>query len=152
MTRAEREFQVAYSMHLEDMARTLLSRLDRVSSFLQIVLGVAVITAEAPKLTGILVTVVAAYQLVWQPGVKAGEAKAAFEAWSALFRERSVLDDTTLESRVKDASRGDSAVPGSIKVAAHRAAAVQLNRSLEGCPELSKWERFITHCAGGTVY
>jgi hypothetical protein len=152
MTRPELEFQVIYSTFLEEWMETLLGRLDRTSSFLQIVLGVAVVTSEAPKLSGFLVAIVAAYQLIWQPGVKACDARVSHGLWLDLSTQMSKLSDQQLEDRVNEASKSDSKVLGSLKKPAHRAATVQLGRGHNLHCELSLWERVVTRIAGGTVH
>ncbi|MET3109494.1 hypothetical protein AAKU58_004351 [Oxalobacteraceae bacterium GrIS 1.18] len=50
--RQKLEFQVIYSVHLERMMYILLGRLDRFSSFTQVLLGVAVVSNLAPVVTG----------------------------------------------------------------------------------------------------
>jgi hypothetical protein len=57
-------------MHLEGMKSTALRRLDKFSSWFQIILGVAVVTTVAPIFTGFAVACIGAYNFVAHPGIE----------------------------------------------------------------------------------
>lgn len=148
-TRSDLEFEVIYSIHLERMMYTLLGRLDRFASFLQILLGATVIANQAPIVTGLLIATIAAAQLVWQPGVKATEAKASHDRWQALQVGIGKRSPEELETQIAQICDRDGAVLGSLKLPAHLAAAVQLGLDIDGIPKIPKWQRLIAFCAGG---
>lgn len=148
-TLSELEFEVTYSIHLEKMMCTLLGRLDRFSSFSQILLGVTVITNFAPTAVGIAVAVIAAAQLVWQPGVKAAEAKASHDRWQALSIGLGRRSLNEIEDQIAQICDRDGPVLGSLKLPAHVAATVQLGLDTDCLPKVPRWHRFVAFCAGG---
>lgn len=148
-TRSDLEFEVVYSIHLERMMDTLLGRIDRLSSFLQIFLGVAVVTELAPLLVGLVIAAIAAAQLVWQFGVKAGEAKASHDRWHNLHNKFNRLTDIEIEQEISQISDRDGRALSSLYLAAHISASIQLNLKHDEFPVMPKWQKFIAFCAGG---
>lgn len=148
-SRSDLEFGVVYSMRFEEMMATLLRRLDRLSSWTQIVLGVAVVTTAAPVATGLAVACVATYQLVCQPGVEATKASASRDRWQALFRRMDDMTDAELADAIRAAEEHDSPAIGGLRLAAQRAAAVQLERNADALPALPRWQKVLAFFAGG---
>jgi hypothetical protein len=148
-TRSDLEFGVVYSLRLEEMMATLLRRLDRTASWAQIVLGVAVVTNTAPVAMGLAVACVAAYQLVCQPGVEATKATASKERWQALFREMDSKTDAELLAAIRAVEEHDSPTFSTLRLAAQRAAAVQLDLDLSKLPALRSWQKVLAFAAGG---
>ncbi len=141
--RSDLEYEVVYSMRIEEMTSTLLRRFDKAASWSQIVLGVAVVTTAAPIATGLAVACVAAYQLVSQPGVEATKSAASKERWRSLYRELGSLTDPELHAKVKAIEEHDTPVMGGLKLAAQYAAAVQLGRDVDALPPLSRWQKIM---------
>jgi hypothetical protein len=148
-TRNDLEFEVIYSIHIERMMFTLLGRLDRFSSFSQILLGATVITNLAPTAVGLSVAAIAAAQLVWQPGVKATEAKASHDRWQALRIGIGKRSADEIEAQIAQTCDRDGAVFGSLKLPAHLAAGVQMGLDISSFPKVSRWQRLVAFCAGG---
>jgi hypothetical protein len=148
-SRSDLEFVVVYSMRFEEMTATLLRRLDRLSSWTQIVLGVAVVTTAAPIATGLAVACVATYQLVCQPGVEAAKAAASQERWRALFRTMNSKSDNELAEAIQVTEEHDSPAIGGLRLPAQRAASVQLDLNAAALPRLSRWQKALAFLAGG---
>lgn len=148
-SRNELEFTVVYSMRFEEMTATLLRRLDRISSWTQIVLGVAVVTTAAPVITGLAVACVATYQLVCQPGVEAAKAAASQERWRGLFRTMGSKSDNELAEAIQETEEHDSPAIGGLRLPAQRAASVQLDLNAASLPQLSRWQSALAFLAGG---
>lgn len=148
LTLEELKFLVVYSMRLEKMMETLLGRVDKLGSFLQILLGVSVVTSFAPVATGLLVAVVAAAQLVWQPGVKSSEARSSFCRWQALYHQCDDMEENEFRRQVKDISDHDGFVLSSLQGAAQLAAAVQMNCVTDTIPSQSRSARVLAFFAG----
>lgn len=126
MTRDELLFQIGYSIRLEKMQATLLARADRVSNFLQIFLGVAVVADAYPKAIGVAVAAVAAISFVCQPGAKSTEARAQKQKYEKLLAEESKLSDDEMRARYAELQESDSLVIGSLAHPAHMGEMIRL--------------------------
>lgn len=84
---------------------TLLGRVDRLFSFLQILMGVAVVSNLWPTFVGLVIAAIAAAQLVWQPRVKAFEAKSSHDRWHAVFNKLAKLNDNQLRKEIEQLSK-----------------------------------------------
>jgi len=96
-----------------------------------------------------LIAAIAAAQLVWQPAVKANEAKASHDRWHALFNKLSQLNESQIEKEISQISDRGSQILGSLRLAAHLSASVQLNRPTDKLPTMPNWQKFIVFCARG---
>lgn len=149
-SRSDLKFEVIYSCHLERLMSTLLGRVDRTCSVLQLFMGTAVVTNYAPVLFGIVIALVACIQIVWQPGLKSAEAKASYDRWHTLSRNFDDLSDSEICEELHALSDRDSAVLNSLCITAHQAAALQLGLSNHQ-QERNKWQKFIAFIAGAHV-
>ena len=149
--RSEMEFTVVYSIHLENMMVTLLGRLDRSFSFLQMVLGIAVVTNFSPELIGVFIATIAAYQFVWQPGMKSALAKSSLDRWQELYNCINKYDETELSEQIRQITEKDSSALSSLKLAAHISATIQLDRQPQVLPKLPWWQKVLAFLAGGLL-
>ena len=147
--RSDLEFEVVLSIHIEKMMWTLLGRIDRLFSFLQIFMGVAVVTQFAPTLVGLVVAGIAAAQLVWQPGIKATEAKASHDRWHNLLKQFGRMKDDAIQKEVSQLSERDSQALRCLHPAAHVSAAIQLGRDTSDAPAMQNWQKVLVFFAGG---
>ena len=147
--RSELEFTVIYSIHMESMMSTLLRRIEKLFSFLQVFLGVAVVSQLAPTFVGLLIAAIASAQLVWQPGIKAMEAKASRERWLDLFNSYSGMDDACLEQQIAQISKSDSMAYSSLVPSAHLSATVKLGLQITNVTDMTLWQRLLTFASGG---
>lgn len=146
MTRDEIIFQIGYSARLERMQSHFLNRVDRVATFLQILLGAAVITNTHPVATGIVVTTLAAFSFTYQPGVKAVEARLQKQRYEKLLSKVAELDEKELSAKYGELQENDSHVIGSLMHPAHFGECVRL-----GSPptyRLTLKERIFAFAAG----
>ncbi len=144
-------FTVVYSIHIENMMNTLLSRVDKLLVFLQIFLGIAVVANSSPVATGLAISILAIIQFIWQPGIKSGEAKASHDRWLALYNARDKLNDKELREEIRLISERDGFALSSIKLAAQIAACRQLDLSQEKIPEMTCWQKIISNIAGAII-
>lgn len=115
MERHELEFQLAYSIIMEEMQQTLMRRIDQFCTFAQLVLGAATFSAMVDvKLSGAAVAVLAALQVVYQPSAKAMEAKIQRKRYLDIKALAQNLSDTELSEKLTVAGMEDSAVLGSL--------------------------------------
>ena len=142
-SRNDLEFTIVYSMRLEGMTSTILRRLDKFSSWFQIILGVAVVTNYAPTLTGIAIACIGAYQFVAQPGIEGVKAAASEERWRGLYRGKDLMDDLALQKEITATETQDTKLLGGLRLVAHYAAARQMDLSTDELPPLSMWQKTI---------
>lgn len=150
MHRDQLEFNLCYSILLEEMHQTLMGRIDRLCTFAQLVLGCAVVAALWPGVvTGALVAVLASFQLVYQPAGRAMEAKIQKERYLALRCISARLTDDALRDALDSAALQDSAIPGLLTHAAWLAAAIQLDREIPAAQMKLGWrEAWMAAMAG----
>lgn len=113
-------FQIEYSIKLEKMTASLMGRLDRCSTFVQVLLGAAVF-ADAPgqKLVGVSVALLSTVSLVWQPGARSSQAATQKAKYESLLARSPELDDDALSRAFLELQASDSAALGSLCVPAH---------------------------------
>ena len=150
-SRNEMIFTVVYSIHIENMMSTLLGRVDKVLVFLQIFLGIAVVTKFSPIATGLAISTFAIIQFIWQPGVKSGEAKASHDRWLELYNHLSTLKDQQLSEKIRLLSERDGFTLSSLKLAAHLSACRQLNLSEDELPKMTSCQKIISNIAGAII-
>lgn len=119
MTRDDLLFQIGYSIRLEKMQAMFLARVDRASNFLQMLLGIAVVTTKWPTITGVAVSALAAFSFVYQPGARATEAKAQKQRYEKLLAQASSLSEEELHKQFSSTQETDSQVIGSLMNPAH---------------------------------
>jgi hypothetical protein len=146
MNRSELEFQIAYSSRLERMIAILLSRIDRVVTFAQILLGASVF-AHAPYIpVGTLITVFAAYSFVYQPGIKSMQALTQKQKYDDLLAQALKLTDDELKARFYALQENDVPEIGELCHAAHMGEEIRLGHPPSVV--LSKYERLVAWLAG----
>lgn len=119
MTRDDLLFQIGYSIRLEKMQAMFLARVDRASNFLQMLLGIAVVTTKWPTITGVAVSALAAFSFVYQPSARATEAKAQKQRYEKLLAQTSSLSEEELHKQFSSTQETDSQVIGSLMNPAH---------------------------------
>jgi len=150
MDRHQLTFALTYSTLMEEMHQTLMGRVDRLCTFLQLFLGCAVITTNVPTIfTGGLMAFLAAVQLVYQPAAKSMEAKIQKERYLDIKRQSGRLTDEQLSDALNAAAPHDSAIPGSLTHPAWLAAAIQLGLQIPRERLKMSWkERLYSYAAG----
>lgn len=146
MTRDDLMFQIGYSIRLEKMQAMLLGRVDRASSFMQLLLGAAVVTNAMPVLTGIAVAALAAFSFVNQPGAKSTQAllqKQRYEKLQAIAPE---MEDAELRKQFAEIQETDSQVLGSLLHVAQYGEEVRVGAKPNF--ELTWFEKWIGRLAG----
>lgn len=115
MERHELEFQLAYSILMEEMQQTLMRRIDQFCTFAQLILGAATFSAMVDvKVSGAAVTVLAALQVVYQPGARAMEAKIQRKRYLDIKVLAPKMSDIELDEKLVVARMEDSSAPGSL--------------------------------------
>lgn len=146
MNRSELEFQIAYSSRLERMTAVLLSRIDRVVTFAQLLFGASVF-ANAPHIpAGILIAAFAAYSFVYQPGIKSMQALTQKQKYDELLAQAPKLTDDELRTRFYALQENDLLEIGSLCHAAHVGEEIRLGHSPSIV--LSRYERLMAWLAG----
>lgn len=150
MTRHDLEFQLHYSIHLEEMQMTLMGRIDRSCTFIQLFLGGATVGELLPvTLTGLLVALLAGIQIVWQPSARAMEAKIHRDRYLDIRRKLANLSDTELDQALIDARENDSEVLGSLTHPAWLATAQSMGLQIPaGTPKMTWLESGVSLVAG----
>lgn len=148
MSRDDVIFDLHHSYYLENMFSTLMGRIDRLMSLLLIVLGGTALAPFSSKLLfGISVAVLSAAQFIYQPGKQEGIASEHAKKYLQLISLEAGLDDETLLKRFIELQSLDNKVWSCLKNAAQRRATMFLG--LEDVqPDLSRWEKFWSWCAG----
>lgn len=150
MTRHELEFQLDYSITLEEMQLTLTGRLDRFCTFVQLVAGCAVVTAITPQLlNGAVIAILSGIQIVYQPGARAMEAKIQRERYLKIKQDLPQLSDADLGYQLNSVRPGDSPILGSLTHPAYLATALSKGWPIPaGTPGMTFFERLLSSVAG----
>ncbi|ELY5239850.1 hypothetical protein SM868_001364 [Yersinia enterocolitica] len=132
MTRDDTLFHIRYSFHGETMCATLYNRLDRVLTFIQIMLGSAIFAAYGNlALFGALVTVFSVISFVWQPGKTAMLHEIQSKKMKELITNSSNYSDAELLAAYCKAEETDNNILGFLRDAAHKRALIALGRESE---------------------
>ncbi|RXZ42669.1 hypothetical protein [Crenobacter cavernae] len=127
MARHDLEFQLNYSILLEEMQMTLMGRIDRLFVTAQLFLGCATVFDAMPTwLTGGFVSLLAIFQVVYQFGARSMEAKIHRGTYLGIRRKLANLTDEELDRALVEAQGNDSSVSGSLTNPAWVAAARQM--------------------------
>lgn len=150
MARHDLEFQLHYSILLEEMQMTLMGRIDRICTFVQLFLGGATVGELLPAtMTGLLVALLAGIQIVWQPSALAMEAKIHRDRYLAIRRNLASLSDADLDQALVNAMENDSSVAGSLTHPAWLATAQAMGLPIpDGTPKMKRLERWAAFMAG----
>lgn len=150
MTRDKTIFNIRYSFHLETMHATLYNRLDKLLTFVQIMLG-SVIFADYgnPLLFGALVTTISVICFVWQPGKAALLYDIQSKKMKELITKSDRLSDEELHSELLKAQESESQTLGLLRDAAHKRTFIALGRESESVPiKLKFTEKIISWFSG----
>ncbi|MHB9807018.1 hypothetical protein [Pantoea ananatis] len=148
MSRDDVIFDLHHSYYLENMFSTLMGRIDRLMSLLLIVLGgTALAPFSSELLFGISVAVLSAAQFIYQPGKQEGVASEHAKKYLQLISLKDGYDDETLLKRFVELQSIDTRLWNSLKNAAQRRATQTLGLE-DTLPDLSRWEKFWSWCAG----
>jgi len=100
MTRADLMFSLNYSIRYEQMMSLFFGRFDRAISFLLVLLGASAVGGLLnPKIIGVVVAVLSAWQFIYQPGAKSAGTVLQASAYQDLLAQAPDLSDADLESR-----------------------------------------------------
>lgn len=146
MSRANLEFQVDYSIALEEMQMVLFGRLDRFCTFLQLVLGTAVFAEMIPSvIAGACVAVVAAIQVTYQPGSRSMEAKYQRARYILLKKDSNVMDDDELQESLAELQGDDSPVLGALTHPAYLSTSIARGLTID--KDLRSMNRYQSVCS-----
>lgn len=150
MTRESTLFNIRYSFHIETMQATLYSRLDRLMSFVQIMLGSAIFAAYGSlPLFGAVVACISAISFVWQPGKAAMLCEVQAKKMKELINKPSNFSAEELHAAYLRAEEGDNPTLGLLRDAAHKRALIALGRSQESMAiQLTPFEKIAALFAG----
>jgi len=150
MARHELDFQLDYSIVLEEMQQTLMGRVDRFCTFGQLVLGCAVLASALPAVvTGLPIAIFAGAQIVYQPAARAMEAKLQRDRYLKLKNEAKYLNDDELEAALINILSSDSFVLGSLVHPAYLATTLALGREFrDDTRPMTKLEKRCAFWAG----
>lgn len=148
-SRSDMEFEVVYSMHLERMNAALLRRFSMLTWIVLIAFTIDGVNASANEFFSCLVAyAMAIFLLVVRPGEAAADSEASSERWADLSARMAWMCDRDLERAIFVAEKQDSRVLPALMLAAHRAAAVALDRDLSSVPTPNVVQRFAAAMAG----
>ncbi|MGP2733844.1 hypothetical protein [Serratia bockelmannii] len=132
MTRDDIVFHIRYSFHIETMHATLYSRLDKLLTFGQILLGSIIFaTFGNLSLLGALVTVFSIASFVWQPGKAALLHEIQAKKMKELITTPADISESELHSRYLKVEETDNPTLGLLRDAAYKRTLIALGRSAE---------------------
>ncbi|MHA1086870.1 hypothetical protein [Enterobacter ludwigii] len=132
MTRDTTLFNIRYSFHIETMQATFYNRLDKLLTFIQIMLGSAIFASFGSlPLFGAAVAATSAASFVWQPGKAAMLCDNQSRKMKELINKPKSVPDEELHSAYLRAEEGDNPTLGLLRDAAHKRALIALGRSSE---------------------
>jgi hypothetical protein len=146
-TKHELLFAIHYAIRLEKMTANLMGRLDRVSSFVQLLLGAAVF-ADSPyqKLIGIILVLTSMFAFVWQPAGKAAQARSQKQEYERLLVAASSMAEDALATSIQEVRAKNSDEIGALCTAAH--IGVEISMGLVQSVRLSPREKIVAWLAG----
>ncbi|EOV3348731.1 hypothetical protein ACONGJ_003075 [Edwardsiella piscicida] len=150
MTRDDIIFRVRYSFYIETMHAILYNRLERILTFIQIMLGSAIFAAygSAP-LFGAVVAATSIASFVWQPGKTAMLYEIQAKQMKALIAVPDNVTDIDLHAAYIKAEEGDNPTLGMLRDPAHKRALISLGRSSESAAiRLNMSEKITAWFAG----
>ncbi len=132
MTRESTIFHIRYSFHIETMQATFYSRLDRLLTFSQIMLGSAIFaTYGSLPLFGAIVASLSAISFVWQPSKTAMLCEAQSKKMKELITKPDSTSDSELHAAYVKAEETDNPMLGLLRDAAYIRTLIVLGRSSE---------------------
>lgn len=132
MTRETTLFNIRYSYHIETMQATFYSRLDKLLTFVQLMLGSAIFASYGSlPLFGASVAAISAASFVWQPGKVAMLCEYQSKKMKELISCPASCSDEDLHAAYLRAEEGDNPTLGLLRDAAYKRALIALNRSSE---------------------
>lgn len=147
MVRHELKFVLYYSHAIEVMHARFLARIDRLLTFVQIVLGSVVFAGvEGTMLYGFLVVVLATGSFVWQPAMTSLRFAKRGESYARLILNEPTMTDDELRATLTKTAEDMPAELGVLTNPAHMRACIEL-----GCPPTTKltfWETVAAFIAG----
>lgn len=137
----EPEFNLTYSILLEQMHSVLFGRLDRFCTFAQLFLGTAVATdAASPIVSGLFVAFLAAIQITYQPSAKSAEAKLQLARYLEIRKRAPSLTPEQVQDEINSIAISDSEAVGALTHPAWLATAIQTGRPIDD----AEWRK-MTH-------
>ncbi len=132
MTRELTLFNIRYSFHIEMMQATYYSRLDKLLTFAQIILGSAIFASYGSlPLFGATVAAISVISFVWQPGKAAILCEMQSRKMKELINKPSDISDAELHAAYIRAEETDNPTIGLLRDAAHKRALIAMGRTPE---------------------
>ena len=129
--RSELEFQVAYSILIEEMQMRLMRRVSNLLMFFQLALGVSIFAELFGKAAIAAAISLSAFAIkIWDPAGLAGKAETQWSRYVALSRRMDNLGDADLNTQLHDLMLTDSRVIGSLTHPAFIATCIQVGIGL----------------------
>ncbi len=130
--RHELEFQVTYSILMEEMQMRLMRRCSNVLVFIQLALGISLVSNFIGKeIIAASVAFIAFIFKVWDPSGAAGKAETQRLRYVNLSKSMDMLSDVELNDRLHDLTGTDSEIIGSLTHPAWLAASRREGASLK---------------------
>lgn len=132
MTRESMLFNIRYSFHIETMQATFYNRLDKLLTFIQIMLGSAIFASYGSlPLFGASVAAISVASFVWQPGKAAMLCSNQSQKMKALINTPTTSSDEDIHNAYIKAEEGDNPTLGLLRDAAYKRTLIALGRSFE---------------------
>lgn len=150
MTREEVLRRTYYSYFIETMQATLLGRVDRVLTFLQLLLGSAVFASLGNSFfLGALIATISAISFVWQPAKSALVCEIQAKKMKKLLSSYEKLDDDAFYQEYIKNEDSDSPVIGALRDPALKRAYIVIDNKDEARKiNLTPYQRFVSHLSG----
>ncbi|MGY0145235.1 hypothetical protein [Edwardsiella tarda] len=150
MTRDDIIFRIRYSFYIETMHATLYNRLERILTFIQIMLGSAIFAAYGSvPLFGAAVATTSIASFVWQPGKTAMLHETQAKQMKTLITAPDNITDADLHVAYIKAEEGDNPTLGMLRDPAYKRALISLGRSPESAAiKLNMSEKIAAWFAG----
>ncbi|GAA4493366.1 hypothetical protein [Pseudaeromonas paramecii] len=147
MKRDDLQFQLSYSYFMESMHARLYSRVDKLLTFAQLVLGSSVFASFGENwFLGLALVILSAISFVWQPAAKSHVYAGRADNYAKLMYRADELTDQELESQLTSTVEDIFDEVGALTSAAYMRAAIQLGRQCD--TKLSGIEKVLAWLAG----
>ncbi|QLO37340.1 hypothetical protein HV213_16720 [Klebsiella sp. RHBSTW-00484] len=150
MTRETTIFNIRYSFYIETMQATFFNRMDRMLTFIQIMLGSAIFAAYGSiPLFGAVVAAISVISFVWQPGRVSMLCEVQSRKMKQLINLPASYSDEELHVAYLRAEEGDNPTLGLFRDAAHKRTLISFGRYSEAkAIRLSPVEKIMSWLAG----
>lgn len=150
MARETTIFNIRYSFYIETMQATFFNRMDRLLTFLQIMLGSAIFAAYGSiPLFGAVVAAISVISFVWQPGRVSMLCEVQSRKMKELINLPASYSDEDLHTAYLRAEQSDNPTLGLFRDAAHKRTLISVGRYAEAkAIRLNFFEKIVSWLAG----